>query len=250
MQQTHYTPGRFVWHELVTSDIEAARRFYGELVGWHFERDCSAPQPYMHLTQNGQRVGAMVQRPGPHVPPHVLGFVSVLDLDGVLEHARTHRAAVLVPPLHTPIGPAAVLQDPQGAVLGLCRAIDGAAPVPQTPQVGSFCWSQLNTSDAQRAAAFYSNVFSWHNDPHDAIEGRSAFTQGTRRLAGLVQATQGTFAHWLTYLSVDNLERARVLTRQLGGSIMIETTDLAGIGQAVVVQDSVGTIIGLVEPTR
>jgi predicted enzyme related to lactoylglutathione lyase len=105
----------------------------------------------------------------------------------------------------------------------------------------------MNTSDAQRAAAFYGNVFGWHNAPHPSVEGRSAFTQDTRPLAGLVQATQGTFAHWLTYLSVERLERAHVLTKQLGGSIMVETIELAGIGHASVIQDSVGTIIGLVE---
>ena len=28
------TPGRFVWYDLVTNDIPAARAFYGELFGW------------------------------------------------------------------------------------------------------------------------------------------------------------------------------------------------------------------------
>ena len=29
--------GRFVWHDLLTKDVSAARRFYGELFGWRFE---------------------------------------------------------------------------------------------------------------------------------------------------------------------------------------------------------------------
>ena len=30
-------PGKFVWHNLITSDGEAARSFYGALFGWEFE---------------------------------------------------------------------------------------------------------------------------------------------------------------------------------------------------------------------
>ncbi len=30
--------GKFVWHDLVTDDPAAARRFYGSLLGWEFEQ--------------------------------------------------------------------------------------------------------------------------------------------------------------------------------------------------------------------
>lgn len=29
--------GKFVWHDLITEDFDAAQRFYGELPGWRFE---------------------------------------------------------------------------------------------------------------------------------------------------------------------------------------------------------------------
>lgn len=248
MQEIHYTPGRFVWHELVTVDVEAARRFYGELAGWQIDTpQRSFMESYAYLTKNGQKIGGVILRPGPHVPPHVLGFVSVLDVDGTLERAREHRAAVLVPPMESQFGRAAVLQDPQGASLGVCRALHGDAPEGARPELGAFCWNQLNTSDANNAASFYCKVFPWQREPRAGLPDLSAFTQSARPIAGLMQAPQGTFAQWLVYLSVERLEHARALVKQLGGTIVSETISIAGVGQICVIQDNVGTILALFE---
>lgn len=249
MQEIHYTPGRFVWHEIVTSDVEAARHFYGELAGWQVEpiHVAGAP-PYAHLTKNGQTVGGLVLRPGPHVPPHVLGYVSVLDVEGAIERAREHRAAVLVPPMFTAFGRAAVLQDPQGAVLGVCRRTQGD-PIDsdRAAETGTFSWCQLNSSDAASAASFYGKVLGWQRTPSPGMKDLSAFTQGARPAAGLMQAPQGTFANWLTYVSVDQLDRARAIAKQLGGTIVVERIALTGIGQISVIQDNVGSIVALFE---
>ena len=34
MSDTNHTAGRFVWRELYTQDMKAAKRFYGEVAGW------------------------------------------------------------------------------------------------------------------------------------------------------------------------------------------------------------------------
>lgn len=244
MRQIHYTPGRFVWHELVTSDVEAARRFYGELLGWQVEHGDNGARPYRYLTKNGQRVGGLVLRPGPHVPPHVLGYISVLDFEGTLARAKEHRAAVLVPPADTPIGRTAVLQDPQGAIFGLCRAEDGDAPEGARPSSCAFAWNQLDSSDAERAAAFYGSVLRWERAPASE-PSLSTFTQGELAIAGLRQAPQGTFASWLVHISVDDLRSARARARELGATIMIETIVHADLGELCVLHDDLGAIFGL-----
>jgi uncharacterized protein len=250
MREIHYTPGRFVWHEIVTPDVEAARRFYGELAGWQVEPvEAAGATAYAHLTKNGQMVGGLVRRPGPHVPPHVLGYVSVLDVDGAIERAREHRAALLVPPMQTAFGRAAVLQDPQGAVMGLCRRTEGDPfESDRAPRAGTFSWSQLNSSDADSAATFYTKVLGWQRVPQPGIRELTAFTQGGRSAAGLLQAPQGTFASWLTYVTVEHIDRARAIAKRLGGVIVVERIEFAGIGQISVIQDNVGTILALFEP--
>lgn len=251
MREIHYTPGRFVWHELVTPDVEAARRFYGELAGWQVEPKCEdGVPPYFHLTKNSHAVGGLVLRPGPHVPPHMLGYVSVLDVEGAIQRAREHRAAVLVPPMQTALGRAAVVQDPQGAVIGLCRRADGDTleSKSEPPAIGTFCWSQLRSSDADSASNFYGKVLGWQRAPLPGSRDLSAFTQGGGTIAGLLQAPQGTFAHWLIHVSVDDLERSRAIAKRLGGTILVERIVHPGIGHVSVIQDNVGSILALFEP--
>ena len=37
-ENTHaYSPGKFVWHDLLTSDVTTAKTFYGQLLDWTFE---------------------------------------------------------------------------------------------------------------------------------------------------------------------------------------------------------------------
>jgi len=248
MRQIHYTPGRFVWHELVTSDVDSARRFYGELLGWQVERACEDDRPYNYLTRNGHRIGGLVQRPGPHVPPHLLGYVSVLDFEGTLERAREHRAAVLAPPADTPIGRTAVLQDPQGAIFALCRAQHGdSLHAAAQPERARLAWDQLDSSDAERAAAFYGNVIGWQRAPRPGDPSLSTFTHNAFAVAGLRQAPQGTFASWLVHVRVDDLRRARARARELGGTILIETIVHAGLGELCVLHDKLGAIFGLFE---
>lgn len=248
MRHIHSTPGRFVWHELVTSDVEAARRFYGELLGWEIEAACGLDRPYNYLTRNRQAVGGLVLRPGPHVPPHVLGYVSVPDFDDTLDRAREHRAAVLASPLDSPLGRTAVLQDPQGAVFGLCSPkLDNSG---EAPSVGdsAFGWDQLESSDAERAAAFYGSVLGWQRALSPAGDPSvTTFKCDGAGVAGLRQAPQGTFARWLVHVGVDDLRSARERARELGGTILIETIVHADMGELCVLHDNLGAIFGLFE---
>jgi predicted enzyme related to lactoylglutathione lyase len=246
MQETHYTPSRFVWHDLVTSDLGVAERFYGELVGWEF-RDASheTAQPYRLIAKNGRDVGGLMLRPGPHIPPHFMGYVSVLDVDRAMELARQHGGAALAGPMELGTGRLAVMQDPYCAVFALWRARLSDPPEVIAPAIGSFCWDQLNTCDADGAAAFYAKLFGWSRAPFDAKAGLSVFMRGSRQAASLMQAPQGTFAHWLSYIVIEALDTACERVRRLGGQVLGQRVEVPGVGAFAVVVDSLGAMFAL-----
>ncbi|MDX1380917.1 MAG: hypothetical protein R3233_07340, partial [Xanthomonadales bacterium] len=76
--------GKFVWHDLVTDDVPAARRFYGRLLGWEFE-DSQRPGggDYTLIKAGGRYLGGIVQRPdGPGEDySRWLPYLSVADVD-------------------------------------------------------------------------------------------------------------------------------------------------------------------------
>jgi hypothetical protein len=120
------THGDFSWTELMTRNIEAARKFYQELLGWELE---SMPMgeggDYVVIKAGGDQagVGGMMTMPGQvpaEVPAHWASYVTVDDVDARAEKAKELGATIIVPPTDIPdVGRFCTLQDPEGAVLNL-----------------------------------------------------------------------------------------------------------------------------------
>ena len=79
--------GRFVWYELTTMDMEAAKAFYTRVVGWGTQ-DASTPgAAYTLFTVGDVAVGGLTslpqdaQRAG--AKPIWIGYVGVDDVDAV-----------------------------------------------------------------------------------------------------------------------------------------------------------------------
>jgi predicted enzyme related to lactoylglutathione lyase len=114
------THGAFSWNELMTSDPQAAAKFYGELFGWTFDTMDSDKGAYRVIKVGGAGVGGIMKTPpnaGP-MPPSWFGYVTVSDIDATAKRCTELGGKVLMPPTEIPkVGRFAVLQDPQGAVL-------------------------------------------------------------------------------------------------------------------------------------
>jgi len=73
-----YTPGRFVWHELMTPDVEKSKGFYAELLGWTFQAMPMPGMDYTMVMSGPTGVGGIMPLsalPMKGVPPHWLGYV-------------------------------------------------------------------------------------------------------------------------------------------------------------------------------
>jgi predicted enzyme related to lactoylglutathione lyase len=116
--------GAFCWHELVTTDHEAALRFYGEIFGWEtvLEHDMGPMGKYVLFGRDGKQYGGMMSKTKEmqQMPNAWLYYVEVSDLDAALERAKGKGARVLNGPMEVPGGARIVqLMDPQGAAFAL-----------------------------------------------------------------------------------------------------------------------------------
>ncbi|MGE5562302.1 MAG: VOC family protein [Bacillota bacterium] len=107
---------RCAWNELVTSDLDAARRFYPEQFGWTLG-DIMPMGPmgdYQFIQQDGQMIGAMFA-PGDRQPGWRFCF-RVEDLDRSIEAVRAGGGQILFGPAEVP-GGGMIIQatDPEGA---------------------------------------------------------------------------------------------------------------------------------------
>lgn len=117
-------PGAFSWCELLTTDPEAAKAFYGKLFDWTLEPAPNAPPgiDYAIAKCNGEAVAGMMKLPpsAPGIPPHWGSYITVNDVEATIGQAVELGATVCVPAQDIPqVGRFSVLQDPQGAVFGI-----------------------------------------------------------------------------------------------------------------------------------
>ncbi|MDD3591266.1 MAG: VOC family protein [Sulfurovum sp.] len=117
------TNGAFSWFELMTSDIEGAKKFYSELFGWNFKKADNVDFDYSVVSLNGQEMAGImdIKHCGDaSVPPHWGNYITVSDIRSMLDKAKTLGANVIVEVTPIPkVGDFAIIQDPQGAVISM-----------------------------------------------------------------------------------------------------------------------------------
>lgn len=116
------TPGFGGWHELFTTDREAALAFYTERFGWSKEQgfDMGAMGVYQLFGRNGELLGGMMTKP-PQMPhPMWLHYFNVDGIEAAKGRVETAGGTVLMGPTEVP-GGQWILQcrDPQGAMFAL-----------------------------------------------------------------------------------------------------------------------------------
>jgi uncharacterized protein len=114
--------GAFSWCELMTTDVEAAKRFYGSLFGWELEDKNLTGMPYSVATAGGAPIGGIMGKPPgmEAVPPHWGSYITVDDVDATAKQAEELGAQICLPPTDIPtVGRFCMLRDPQGASIAI-----------------------------------------------------------------------------------------------------------------------------------
>ena len=119
--------GSFCWEELMTSDPEAAAKFYVGLFGYSTEEhDMGAMGKYRILKRGDKQTGGIMKLP-PGVPhAHWITYLACKDVDSSTRNAKELGATVMMQPTDIPnIGRFSVIVDPTGAAVAL---FTGAQP--------------------------------------------------------------------------------------------------------------------------
>ena len=111
---------RIGWNELQTSDVGAARRFYGDQFGWVTDdfMDMGEMGEYRFIDHDGQRLGALFN--GPTGQPHFRFYIRVPSIAAAKRVAEQKGGTVQMGPHQVPTGDWIVIgSDPQGAEFAL-----------------------------------------------------------------------------------------------------------------------------------
>lgn len=254
----------FVWYDLVTTDLDAAKAFYQSVIGWRAEDAGHPDMTYILLGIEGHKthVSGMMslteEMRAENVPPHWMGYVYTDDVDAKVADFKAEGGSVLLEPHDIPcVGRFAVLTDPQGAAISIFKPIppEGGMPeFPPTGTTGTFAWRELYTSDAPAAIAFYGKVFGWSetNAMDMGPMGKyHLFSAGGEDLGGMMNKPDDMpVSAWGYYIQVDGLGAAIERVKAGGGQLLNGPMDVPDGAVVANCLDPQGAYFSLVSMTR
>jgi len=249
--------GRFVWHELMTTDMTAAKAFYAKVLGWTVHDAPMAGGSYslfntagapaaglMKLPEEARRMGAI---------PYWLGYVRVDDVDVAAAQFEKSGGTVHVPPTDVPgIGRFSVVSDPQMATLALVKGAEPPQEQQQPSAPGHAAWHELFASNRETAFSFYSAVFGWAKaESAGTTENYQPFSAGDDVIGGMLDKPDSLpISFWLYYFTVDDVEKAIERVKAGGGQILYGPAALPAGGRIAHCRDPQGALFALLDRRR
>lgn len=238
---------RFVWHELITPDPDAAVAFYAALLGWTSDTQDMAFGPYRMWSVGDCPFGGIM--PGADAGgAHWRGTVQVTDTDAAVARAQAAGASLLHPCIDMPeVGRIALLRDPQGAQFGVITPVN-RMPAPTRPM--GICWNDLISDDTVAHAAFYHAVLGWdaHRNPEMPEGDVWVLKEGEAMVASLVaKPCPQSASAWIPYTFTPDIATALARVPALGGQTLMGLTAIP-YGQIAVCRDPQGAPFGLFQP--
>lgn len=244
------------WIELMTSDPDGAREFYGELFGWTSEQESDEKYGgYINFSKDGRGVAGGMKNDGSQGMPDTWSvYLASDDARATAAAATAAGGQVLMPPMAVdPYGTMAILADPTGAAIGVWQPGDHKG-FDAIGEPGAPAWFELHTRDHKAAVSFYQHAFGWNTtDMSDSDEFRYTVLQsGDAQLAGIMDASsflpEGVPSNWSIYFQVEDTDKALARVEELGGRVLQPAEDTP-YGRLAAAADSTGATFKLLGPT-
>ena len=114
-----------------------------------------------------------------------------------------------------------------------------------------FVHVELETTDIQKAKAFYSKLFDWKLEPFPMPDGGEYTMIGVGEGTGggmMQHPMPGAPSIWLAYVLVDDINDATEKAKTLGATICKDVTEIPNAGWLSIIQDPTGAMLGFWKP--
>ncbi|MDH4072291.1 MAG: VOC family protein [Gammaproteobacteria bacterium] len=249
--------GKIIWHDLISEDMDSAKRFYSGLFDWTFT-DSQTPdgRTYAVARSGDVYVAGIVAIAAPDDGAKYsrwLPYMSVEDVDETVETGLAAGATVAVSARNVSLGRVAAIIDPEGAVIGLADSAFGDPDDATTaPAPGRAVWAELLSNDTAAATKFYAALGGYDVSTIDRRGGEYTLLSGAgANRAGILRNPAENYDPvWLTYFGVSDPAAAAARAEALGGRIILAASPELRDGSMAVVTDPAGAILVLQDWTR
>ncbi|MFJ9445800.1 VOC family protein [Kitasatospora sp. NPDC101235] len=243
------------WADAMFTDLEGAKAFYGDVLGWTFGESSSEFGNYTRAYSDGRAVAAIVPpMPGVEAQSAWCLYLASPDAAATAARIRANGGEVLMGPTQIgDFGTMVIARDPAGVVFGVWQA-DRYEGFEQQGGPGAYSWAELVTREPAKADAFFPAVFPYGVTRMDSEEfDYRMFRVGDRPVLGWMGA-EGVLppqapSYISVYFAVDDTDAAIGRLTARGGTVYFGPMD-SPFGRFAAVGDPQGAAFGLIDLGR
>lgn len=244
------------WADAMFSDVEGAKTFYGDVLGWTFGEASSEYGNYTQAYSDGKAVAAVVPpMPGQEEgPSQWCLYLASPDAAATAGKIRESGGEVLMEPMAVgDFGTMCLARDPSGAVFGVWQAgVHEGFEVISEP--GAYAWAEVFTREPAKTDDFLTAVFPYRAKQmeDDAIDFR-IFDVGENTVLGRMKMTDDfppeVPSYVNVYFAVPDCDDAVAKATKLGGILRFGPMD-SPFGRFAALSDPQGASFSVIDLAR
>lgn len=252
--------GSNVWYELMTTDPDAAKEFYGAVVGWDIGERIPGDQDYRMIGRSdgglaGGVLGLTDEMRQHGAKPIWLGYLGVDNVDATVAKIEAKGGKALMPAFDIPQGRIAMVADPQGNPFYVMKPIPPAEKPGAESDVFSATaeqrvgWNELTTADPVAARQFYGELFGWTSDdfmPIGEFGEYRFFAHNGTTIGAVCGVMPGGSSRWRYYIRVPSISDAVETVKEGGGTVSMGPHEVPGGDHIIIGNDPQGAEFALV----
>ncbi|MGW0365064.1 VOC family protein [Streptomyces sp. NPDC002990] len=257
-----FTEGAPCWVDAMFTDVEGAKTFYGDVLGWTFGEASTEYGNYTQAYSDGKAVAAVVPpMPGGDSQSQWCLYFASPDVDATAEKIKSAGGEVLMEPMKVgDFGSMLIAKEPSGSVFGVWQPGQHKG-FEKMGEPGSYTWAEIFTWEPDKADDFLPKVFPFKpldmdmsDDPEAAGVDFKVFSLGgpDNPVLGRMKMDKDfppdLPPYIQVYFSVPDCDEAVAKATQRGGKLEFGPMD-SPFGRFAAVTDPQGAAFAVIDMT-
>ncbi|MFB9463997.1 VOC family protein [Streptomyces cinereospinus] len=247
--------GTPIWADAMFGDIEGAKTFYGDVLGWTFGEATSEYGDYTQAYAGGRAVAAVVPpMPGQEGQPQWCLYLASPDAAATADRIRAHGGRLLAEPMQVgDFGSMCLASDPSGVVFGVWQPGTHEGFEAPMDQPGAYCWAEVFTREPEKSDTFFCAVFPYtaQQMEDDGVDFR-IYNLEAGPVLGRMKMTDEfppDVPHYINvYFTVADCDAAAARATELGGVLRFGPMD-SPFGRFAAISDPQGANFSVIDTT-
>lgn len=247
-RDTAWPNGTPCWVDYGAADVDAAKTFYTDVLGWSYSDGDPEFGGYLSCLAQDREAAGLGPQQDPNDPPRWTTYFATDDADAAVSRIAEAGGTVVVSPMDVgPMGRMTIALDPQGNPFGMWQAGQHTG-IRIYNEPGALVWNDAAVDDPRAAQAFYASVFGFRFEEIPDSGGYATFATDGDPLGGLGGHTPGSAKGWSTCFSVASTDAAVASVEAGGGKVTMAAEDTP-YGRLAVFEDPWGASFAVMQAT-